>query len=163
MRKGRLLKQEMFYCTPPISQSRCQLLWENILTSTSSPVGMTPWKHKKQILWETSCSEVVKPRAIYCKHNSAMAAIHSRHLYETLTLKSSIEFSFRLGNILHTSLLCNELAIDRWSSELVFGLYIIINTVLHLKLWAWEFRSICGFYQPLCEHDRAKKLLAVIT
>lgn len=79
----KLLKQEMLYCSPPISQSRCQLLWENILTSTLSPVGMTLWKHKKhdfvgnRPLW--SCTTV------YCKHNSAKSAFHYRHLSETMT------------------------------------------------------------------------------
>lgn len=52
--------------------------------------GHDPLEHKKQILWETSCSEVVPlqgcARAIYCKHDY-------RHLYKTLTLKQAITYS----------------------------------------------------------------------
>lgn len=122
MRKERLLKQEMFYCPPPIPQSRCQLLWEIILTSTWSPVGTTPWKHTKQLLWETSCSKVVQlqayPRAIYCKHDSRLCQGHYRHLCKTLTLKWAIKYPFRL--------------------DLFWPIYFVMNLQqVELQGWFW--------------------------
>lgn len=80
-----------------ISQSRCQLLRGNIITSTWNQVGRTelPQKHKKQILWEMSRSEIaslqLKPGVIYCKQRWSRG--HNRHLSETLDLKQAVKCS----------------------------------------------------------------------
>lgn len=81
-----LLKQEMLYCPPPISQ----LLRENTMTYphvNMKSSGHDPWNHKKLFLWETSHSKTKPlqgwPRAVKCNCNFAMATIVT-YIYRTM-------------------------------------------------------------------------------
>lgn len=154
--RGGLLKQEMFYWFPPISQSRCQLLRDYILTSTSSPVGMTPWKLKKQFLWETRHSQVLPlqdfPRTIYCKHDSAEATVvtYTKHW------PSNCPFN--------TYLLCEQT--DRrtcWCYEADFGLGIKKQTLLKclIKL-AWQQKRSLWFVLTALLRWQSQTLTAII-
>lgn len=79
MREGRLLKQEMFYCPPPVCHPDVNSSERTSSHQHGVQWARPPWKYTTQILWETSCSEAIllwgDSGAIYCKHGSGKATI----------------------------------------------------------------------------------------
>lgn len=80
MRKGGSLKQEMFYCPPPIShhlQMSTPLRDRPHVNTKSS--GQDPLETQETGSMGNQPSEIVSlqvlPGVIYCKHNSAKATI----------------------------------------------------------------------------------------